>query len=89
MKGYAHKRYRGFRCVIRDDLARIFSDAALYELCRELFSDTCKAELIKRGAYKTLLKTTINTTTCIVKKYRIPGLVRTLRGLVIPSRPRQ
>lgn len=89
MKGYTHRSYRGLRCIIRDDLAQRFSDAALHGLCQGLFSKDCAGEVIKRGTYKTLLKTVVNDTPCIVKKYRIPGLVRRLKGLVRPSRPRQ
>lgn len=89
MKGYTHRRCHGFRCLVRDDLAQRFSDAALHGLCRELFAKDCAAEVVKRGTYKTLLKKSVIDTSCIVKKYRIPGLVRKLKSLVRPTRPRQ
>jgi len=82
-------RFGQFDCLIQNDLYRISSDEWWHDFCARLLSEEMPGEVLKQGTYKTLLKCTIGSQQCIVKKYRIPGVLRQLRTLVIPSRPRQ
>lgn len=85
--GFELVREEDLTCAVRSDLCRALSGKWWLERCRELLSPSPPAEVIKRGTYKTLLKCTLDTIPCMVKAYRVHGIMRKVASLIKPSRP--
>lgn len=80
VQGYTLKKYNNIKLLIRDSLIPECSDKQWKAVCLGLFSDKERQDIQKEGAYKTVLKTTVNETLCIVKKYRNNGFIRKIKS---------
>ncbi|MCX8043922.1 MAG: hypothetical protein N3B18_07350 [Desulfobacterota bacterium] len=86
-EGFVRVREGDLICAVRNDLCRDFSEHWWLARSRELLSPSPPAVILKRGTYKTLLKCTLGAISCMVKVYRMPGIMRKVAGLIKASRP--
>ncbi len=61
----------------------------LQKMCYKFFNKQHKFSVLKKGAYKTILKASIGETLCLTKVYENPGVFRKMKALFKPSRARR
>lgn len=87
--GYTYKRLGGVRALIHERLAAGYSDQQWADFFSRLFAVDDGPDVLKAGAYKTVLRAELHGAACIVKRYCNRGLLRRIKSLVRPSRARQ
>lgn len=89
MEGYRCKQYNNLRILIKESLVSTHASGQWQDMCLGLFHDQKSSRILKTGTYKTILKAGINGGSCIVKKYRNRGWVRSIKSLFWPSKAKQ
>lgn len=89
VEGYVKKIYNSLQVLVREDIAAACPDDDLSRFCASLFAEPPVERLIKKGAYKTMYRSELNTNPCIIKTYKNKGLVGMLKSAALPSRARQ
>ena len=86
MQGYTWKKYKNLKMLISDSIVSACSDRQWQDTCIKLFSDGNRDGVQKEGKYKTVLKSDVHDTPCIIKKYRNRGLLRSIKSLFSSSK---
>ena len=84
--GYTQKKFDDIHSCIRNDLIHACSDRQWKEIVLKLFNEEDGGIVQKKGAYKTIVKTTVLDTPCLVKTYRTRGFFKKIKTLFFPSR---
>jgi tRNA A-37 threonylcarbamoyl transferase component Bud32 len=89
MHDYIPKRFGAMQVLIREDYASGWSDQQWADFFSRVFAVDGGPDVLKAGAYKTVLRAELHGAACIVKRYHNRGLLRRIKSLVRPSRARQ